>query len=128
MNESKKLNREGRAGLLPKMHRVSAALWLFSLGTVPTFAHAHLGTVRDEVFVKKDGFFQTPRLAQVTPQATYGYDASGNTATVVYTDKTCVVHTYDSSGNKTATEITKASVPETVVYGDGVWGCFEWTP
>lgn len=69
-----------------------------------------------------------PAFAQVTPQATYGYDAAGNTATILYTDQTCVAHTYDSAGNRTATTITKADVPETPVWGDGVWGCNEWTP
>lgn len=105
MNESGKLNRENKAKLPLKMRQISIALCLLSLATVPRPAHA-----------------------QVTPQATYGYDVTGNTVTVVYTDQTCVVHTYDSSGNRAATDITKASVPENPVYGDGIWGCFEWTP
>lgn len=71
---------------------------------------------------------QGPALAQITPKATYGYDTAGDTVTIVYTDQTCVVHTYDSSGNRIATSITKADVPETPVWGGGVWGCNEWTP
>lgn len=71
---------------------------------------------------------QQSLMAQPTPTATYGYDPSGNTTTIVYTDQTCVVHTYDSSGNRTATDITKADVPETPIWGDGVWGCNAWSP
>jgi YD repeat-containing protein len=68
----------------------------------------------------------TMAVAQVT--ATHGYDLAGNTVTVAYADQTCVVHTYDSSGNRTATTITNADVPETPVWGVGIWGCNEWTP
>ena len=67
-------------------------------------------------------------LAQVTPQATYGYDGAGRTATVVYTDKTCIVHTYDAAGNRVTTTVTKGGPPLTSVWGDGVWGCSEWKP
>jgi YD repeat-containing protein len=65
-------------------------------------------------------------LAQVTPQATYGYDGAGRTATVVYTDQTCIVHTYDAAGNRVTTTVTVAGPPATSVWGSGAWGCSKW--
>src|SRR5215831_2241985 len=47
-------------------------------------------------------------LAQTTPSATYKYDAAGRTVTTLFTDQTCVIHQYDSQGNRVATTITKA--------------------
>ena len=66
--------------------------------------------------------------AQTPASATITYDGAGRTATTVYSDQTCVTHKYDANGNRVATTITKADVPEASVWGSGVWGCFEWKP
>jgi YD repeat-containing protein len=68
------------------------------------------------------------RVAQATASVTYTYDAAGRIVTKVFSDGTCVIHTYSADGNRTATDITKSSTPETSVWGTGVWGCFPWSP
>ena len=67
-------------------------------------------------------------FAQTPPTAAITYDGAGRVATALYTDQTCVVHKYDSQGNRTNTSVTKADTPETSVWGTGTWGCSEWKP
>jgi YD repeat-containing protein len=67
-------------------------------------------------------------LAQAAPSATVKYDAAGRTATVLYTDQTCVAHKYNAQGNRTDVTVTKADTPETSVWGSGAWGCSKWAP
>ena len=72
-------------------------------------------------------FYPNALMAQ-TASASYTYDGAGRIATILFSDGTCVAHTYDSNGNRTGTVITKSSTPETSVWGSGVWGCFTWQP
>lgn len=69
-----------------------------------------------------------PAAAQTPPSATDTYDGAGRIATTLYSDQTCVAHKYDSQGNRTNVSVSKASTPETSVWGSGVWGCFTWSP
>jgi len=66
--------------------------------------------------------------AQKPPTATIKYDEAGHVVTTLYTDQTCVVNKYNAQGNRIATTVTKADIPETSVWGSGVWGCSEWNP
>jgi YD repeat-containing protein len=64
--------------------------------------------------------------AQAPPSAIVTYDGSGRTATVLYTDQTCVAHKYNAQGNRTDVTVTKADTPEMSVWGSGAWGCSKW--
>src|SRR5690349_14422079 len=65
-------------------------------------------------------------LAQAAPSATVTYDGAGRTATVLYTDQTCVAHKYNAQGDRKETAVTKADTPETSIWASGVWGCSKW--
>jgi YD repeat-containing protein len=67
-------------------------------------------------------------LKAQTATASYTYDAAGRIAAILFSDGTCIAHTYDANGNRTGTIITKASAPESSIWGSGVWGCFPWHP
>ncbi len=67
-----------------------------------------------------------PAHAQAAPSATVTYDGAGRTATVLYTDQTCVAHKYNAQGNRKETAVTKADTPETSIWASGVWGCSKW--
>jgi hypothetical protein len=71
---------------------------------------------------------QPMALQAQTASATYTYDAAGRIAAILFSDGTCVAHTYDSNGNRTGTVITNAGAPGTSAWGSGVWGCFPWQP
>lgn len=70
----------------------------------------------------------SPGMAQTPPSAAFAYDGAGRIATTLYSDQTCVAHKYDSQGNRANLSVTKASTPETSIWGSGVWGCFKWSP
>lgn len=109
----------------------SAGRLLFLLGAIMAFlairnsdAYGALdlrNTAREQPLVR-------PALiiAQASPSATYTYDRAGRTATVLYTDQTCVVQKYNAQGNRTDVAVTKADTPETSVWGSGAWGCSKW--
>jgi hypothetical protein len=90
------------------------------------------GSFRLSSFVILSAFAFTigeePARAQTPPSVNVAYDGAGRIATTLYSDQTCVVHKYNSQGNRTDTSVTKASTPETSVWGSGVWGCFPWHP
>ncbi|MGH7025088.1 MAG: hypothetical protein ACREEB_16080 [Caulobacteraceae bacterium] len=62
-----------------------------------------------------------------TASVQYTYDPLGRIATALYDNGVCVAYTYDPSGNRTSQSNTTSAIPESPVWGAGVWGCFQWT-
>ena len=96
---------------------------------VPQSAGASNPSQRAALF--DPGLYKSPpglQLAQAAPSATIKYDQAGRITTTLYTDQTCVVNKYNAQGNRTDVAVTKASTPESNVWGTGVWGCAPWQP
>lgn len=58
----------------------------------------------------------------------YTYDMVGRVTTAIYDNGMCVAYSYDATGNRTSQSNTIATAAETPIWGDGVWGCFQWAP
>jgi len=113
----------------PRSSLISGVIFLSSFAVL-AFQGASASTrpPHDTVMQGPDNAAPALLLAQATPSATVKYDGAGRTATVLYTDQTCVAHKYNAQGNRTDVTVTKADTPETSVWGSGAWGCSKWAP